>query len=209
MEKIVHEPADITIYLRDKGVVAREKSLIAFEQESGRILAAGTRAAQYAGRVDEGIRMISPLRQGMVDDFQAAAALFCCLLQETWGKKHRFIDHALKRHDVVLCLPLSDGMGQVDKKAWEDVLYQSGAKKTMLFQGPYAELAKPSREAYQICIEIGKAEPERYLEELFMQAVRFADRAGITAADARALFLDVLGADWQGVPRQSLKAQGL
>lgn len=70
-----YEPADIEIYLKEKGMVFKEKSLIAFTRSDGKILAVGKEAEEMAGKEIKGIQVISPLRQGMIADYAAAVGM--------------------------------------------------------------------------------------------------------------------------------------
>lgn len=79
-----YEPADIVIYLQNKGIVLKEKSLMAYERESGKILAVGMEAEKLMGTMSEDIVIESPLRQGMVVDYLVAKKMFDGLLQKAW-----------------------------------------------------------------------------------------------------------------------------
>ena len=74
-----YEPADIVIYLQDKGIVLKEKSLLAYEKESGKILAVGTEVEKLTERMSEDIVIGSPLRQGMVVDYIVAEKMFAII----------------------------------------------------------------------------------------------------------------------------------
>lgn len=82
----MYEPADIEIYLRDKGMVLKEKSLVAFTPSDGKILAFGDEAEEIARKNMEGVQVISPLRQGMVADYSAAVKMFQYMIEKAWGK---------------------------------------------------------------------------------------------------------------------------
>ena len=64
-----YEPADIVIYIQGKGMVLKEKSLVAFYPETGKIEAFGTEAEDIASKNLEGISVVSPLRRGMIWKF--------------------------------------------------------------------------------------------------------------------------------------------
>ena len=122
------EPADVVIHIQGMGTVLREKSLVAYEHESGKILAFGTEAERMFGMEEQGIRVVSPLRQGMVEDYAVAVQLFTCLLQKAVGKR------SWRRPGIAVCVPR--GITPVDKKAMEDALLQAGAKEVVLQEFP-------------------------------------------------------------------------
>ena len=74
MRDMNYEPADIIIYIRDKGIVLQEKSLVAYEEGSGKIIAVGNEAEGLA-EAEKHILVRSPLRRGIVADYFAAAAM--------------------------------------------------------------------------------------------------------------------------------------
>ncbi|MDE6052289.1 MAG: rod shape-determining protein, partial [Lachnospiraceae bacterium] len=64
-----YEPADIEIHLKDKGMVLKEKSLVAFTKSDGKILAIGKEAEEISRKNIEDVQVISPLRRGMIADY--------------------------------------------------------------------------------------------------------------------------------------------
>ena len=114
------ETADIVIYIKGRGVVVKEKSLLAFDTISKKVVATGNDAEDMLRNPQENIEVISPLRRGMIADYTAAVELMRSLLQKAWGKK------PLIKQPVSVCVPKE--ITDVEKKALLDVLYQSGAK---------------------------------------------------------------------------------
>ncbi len=81
-----NEPADIVIYVKGRGIVLREKSLIAIDKEKGKTVAVGNEAEWSNQESENSIAVISPLRQGMVTDFMVAKEMFKGLLQKAQVK---------------------------------------------------------------------------------------------------------------------------
>lgn len=81
------ETADIVIYIKGRGVVVKEKSLLAFDTISKKVVATGNDAEDMLRNPQENIEVISPLRRGMIADYTAAVELMRSLLQKAWGKK--------------------------------------------------------------------------------------------------------------------------
>lgn len=77
-----NEPADIVIYAKDRGIVLREKSLIAIDKEKCKTVAVGNDAEWQEQGQESSIVIISPLRQGMVTDFTVAREMFKGLFQK-------------------------------------------------------------------------------------------------------------------------------
>ena len=105
-----YESADISVYLQDKGLVLKERSLVAFDSVSGKIAAMGTQAEQMT-QVGS-ILVRSPLRQGTVADYEAAVHLFAYVPRKALGRK------PIKKPAVAVCTP--GGMTSVERKALED-----------------------------------------------------------------------------------------
>ena len=166
MEKLIrYEPADIEIHLRQKGMVLQEKSLIAVNKADGKILAVGREAEEKAGKHTEGVQVISPLRQGMIADYSAAVGMFQYMMTKIWGKR------LLRKPDIAVCTP--KGITEVEKKALEDALYQSGAKKLTIYEGALEQLTE-EMEVYDVVISISRKEPERYIAEGISNILKYA-----------------------------------
>lgn len=168
-----YEPADIEIYLKEKGMVFKEKSLIAFTRSDGKILAVGKEAEEMAGKEIKGIQVISPLRQGMIADYAAAVGMLQQMMNKIWGKR------LLRRPHIVVCTPT--GITEVEKKALEDAMYQIGAKEITIHEGVLEECTEEIR-AYDVLISISKNEPEKYISEELVSILKYAGQQGIPAA---------------------------
>lgn len=183
-----YEPADIEIYLKNQGLVCKEKSLIAYQESDGKVLAVGTEAEQIAKQQQNGVVVVSPLRQGMIADYHAAVQMFRMLLERACGKRH------LWKPNIAVGMPLAE-ITEVEKKAVEDMIYQIGSKEVTLFEGDYQTFEREMKEhhqkmfeKYQIFIIITKYEPERYVLEAFSDAVRYARQKGISIERMNELF---------------------
>ena len=73
MSDTKYEPADIEVYIKNKGLVLRERSLIAYQHSDGKILAVGTEAEQKR----DGVVVVSPLRRGMIADYRYRCFVSC------------------------------------------------------------------------------------------------------------------------------------
>ncbi len=174
-----YEPADIIIHVQGKGIVLREKSLMAFQKSDGKILAFGSEAERLAGKDEDNLAVVSPLRQGMVGDFMVAAKLFSLLLTKALGKR------PIRKRAMAVCVP--KGITEVEKKALEDALvFHSGAGEVMITDIPaeqfireFPEKSPREYQKFKIIIGITKEEPERYVEEALRNILAYAGQEKI------------------------------
>lgn len=182
-----YEPADIVIYLQDKGIVLKEKSLMAYERESGKLLAVGAEVERIEGTMLEDIVVESPLRRGIVVDYLAALTMFEAFLQKAWEKK------PLIKPKIAICVP--NGIEMVEKKAIEDIIYQAGAREVFITDIPIEQFIKEMSEKYQkqyhTVIGITKDEPEKYIKEQLTYILKCAKREGVSAKRVKELLLEL------------------
>lgn len=193
MANTKYEPADIEIYLKNQGLVCQEKSLIAYQESDGKILAVGTEAERIAELHQNGVVVESPLRQGMIAHYRAAIQMFRMLLARANGKRH------LWKPNIVVGMPLAQ-ITEVEKKAVEDMILQMGSKEVTLFEGDYQTFEREMKEhhskafeRYQIFIIITKYEPERYILETLSNTVQYAQQKGISKERIKELFGEAQG----------------
>lgn len=129
MEIKNYEPSDIEIHIKDKGIVLREKSLIALSKNDRKILAIGADAEKMALQNIDGVQVFSPLRRGMVADYEASVVMFKYWIRKTWGRDKKMF---LKPRIAVLA---PKDMTEVEKKGLEDCMYQSGGRKVFISEG--------------------------------------------------------------------------
>lgn len=180
-ELINYEPADIEIYLKEKGMVLQDKSLIAFTKSDGKILAVGKEAELVAGKNIADVRVMSPLRQGMIVDYLAAVRMFQYMMTKIWKKRLFYKPY------IAVCT--SKCITEVAKKALEDAWYETGAKEVTVYEGDLERFAEEMKEyhakqyaSYDIFISIFKNEPEKYIAEELSDILKYAVQQGIPAA---------------------------
>ena len=183
MADIKYEPADIVIYIQGKGMVLKEKSLVAFNTIDGKIVAFGTEAEHLVERTAENVRVMSPLRQGMIADYYISVQLFTHLLHKAWGKK------PICKPSIAVCVP--ECSTEVVKKAMEEAIFQIGARNIVVAPIPVEQFAaaivetpeKLPRKCLKCKTMIGitKDDPERYVAEELSQLLQYAGQQGISA----------------------------
>ncbi len=194
---ISYEPADIIIYIQGRGIVLKEKSLIAFRKNDDKIVACGTEAERLAGREGkdmEDIVVMSPLRQGMAAEFPEARALFSYLLGKALGKKPTARRPILGRPTAV-CVP--KGITSVEKKAVEEILIDAGAGEVLISDIPAEEFIRQLPEhpklyhRLKIIVGIAKEEPERYIKERLRGILEYAEQEKISQERIYALLQEM------------------
>lgn len=93
--------ANLLVYLEKKGIIFNEPSVVAFDQESGKIVAAGIDAHRMIGKVHSKISVIKPLKNGVISDMYAAKEL----LTYVFNKVQNITEKELSNSSTVMCCP--------------------------------------------------------------------------------------------------------
>ena len=121
--------ASILVYVKGKGVVLREPSVVAMDKDTGKLLKVGTEAQQMLGRTPGNIVAIRPLREGVISDFDMTERM----LKEFIRKAAAF---RFFKPRVVICVP--SGITEVEERAVIDAGIQAGARRVYLIEEPVA-----------------------------------------------------------------------
>ena len=118
--------ANTLVYMKGKGIVMREPSVVAVDVRTDTVLAVGSHAKDMIGRTPGSIVAVRPLKDGVIADFDITATML----------KH-FIKKAVKstafsRPHIVVCIP--SGVTEVERRAVEDVARQAGASQVELIE---------------------------------------------------------------------------
>ena len=122
--------ASILVYIKGKGVVLKEPSVVAIDRDTNRILAIGEEARLMIGRTPGNIIAIRPLRHGVISDYTVTEKMLKYFINKAVGKK------TLLRPRIAVCIP--SGATEVERKAVEDATYQAGAKEVTIIEEPVA-----------------------------------------------------------------------
>ena len=122
--------ASILVYVRDKGIVINEPSVVAIERDTGKVLAVGEDARQMIGRTPGHIVAIRPLKDGVIADYEVTETMLRYFVNKVCGSQRIF------RPRVVICVP--SGVTSVEKRAVMEATMQAGAKKIHLIEEPMA-----------------------------------------------------------------------
>lgn len=122
--------ASILVYIRGKGVVLKEPSVVAFDRDTNKIKAIGEEARLMLGRTPGNIVAVRPLRQGVISDYTVTEKMMKYFIQKAMGKK------TFRKPRISVCVP--SGVTEVEKKAVEDATYQAGAREVAIIEEPIA-----------------------------------------------------------------------
>jgi rod shape-determining protein MreB and related proteins len=124
--------ASVLVFVKGKGIVLRESSVVAIDTNTGEVKAVGEEARKMLGRTPGYISAIRPLRDGVISDFETTEIML-----------RYFIDKVITRRlsrlfppRIVICVP--SGVTQVEKKAVIDAAKSAGAKETYILEEPIA-----------------------------------------------------------------------
>ena len=123
--------ASILVYIRGKGVVLKEPSVVAYDRDTEQIMAIGEEARLMLGRTPGNIVAVRPLRQGVISDYKTTEKMLKYFIQKAVGKS--FFG---RRPRISVCVP--SGVTDVEKRAVEDATYQAGARDVYIIEEPVA-----------------------------------------------------------------------
>lgn len=122
--------ASILVFIRGRGVVLNEPSVVAIEQQTQKVLAVGAEAQKMLGRTPGNIVAVRPLREGVIADFDITEIMLKHYIAMAGEKKRLF------RPRVVVCIPA--GTTSVEQKAVIEAIARTGARETYLIEEPRA-----------------------------------------------------------------------
>jgi len=122
--------ANTLVYVRGRGVVLNEPSVVAINQTSGGILAVGAEAKKMIGRTPGNIVAIRPLKDGVIADFDTTERMLRYFIQKVHRRRH------LAKPRIVVCVP--SGITGVEQRAVKDAGYAAGARKVYIIEEPMA-----------------------------------------------------------------------
>ena len=123
--------ASILVYVKGKGVVLKEPSVVAYDRDTNRIKAIGEEARLMLGRTPGNIVAIRPLRHGVISDYTITEKMLKYFIQKSVGKSL-----FRRRPRISVCVP--SGVTEVEKKAVEDATYSAGARDVYIIEEPVA-----------------------------------------------------------------------
>lgn len=135
--------ATVLVYIKGKGVILKEPSVVAIDKTNNRVLAVGEEARQMIGRTPGNIVAIRPLREGVISDYDITEKMLKHFIKKACGKRR------VSAPRVMVCVPCE--ATEVEKRAVKDASLNAGAKKVFLIEEPLAaaigaglDITKPS-----------------------------------------------------------------
>ena len=122
--------ASVLVYIKGRGVVLKEPSVVAFDRDTNQIRAIGEQARLMIGRTPGNIVAVRPLRQGVISDYQVTERMLKFFIEKAMGGK------SFRKPRIAVCIP--SGATEVEKKAVEDATYQAGAREVAIIEEPVA-----------------------------------------------------------------------
>lgn len=122
--------ASVLVYVKGKGVVLKEPSVVAFDRDTEVIRAIGEEARMMLGRTPGNIVAVRPLRQGVISDYTVTEKMIKYFVQKAMGKR------LFKKPRISVCVP--SGVTEVEKKAVEEATFAAGAREVHLIEEPVA-----------------------------------------------------------------------
>lgn len=143
--------SNVFIYMRGKGIILKEPSVVAIDRDTRKVLAIGDDAQRMLGRTPSNILAIQPLRQGVISDFELTGTMLRYFMQKVIGKR------LFSRPRAVMSIP--SGVNEIEKRSILSVMFDAGMRRTQLLDKPLAAAigAKlPIDEAYgTMVVDIG------------------------------------------------------
>jgi len=122
--------ANTLVYVRGKGIVLNEPSVVAIQNDTKTVLSVGEDAKKMIGRTPGNIVAIRPMKDGVIADFDVTQSMLKYFIKKAYSRK------TLIQPRVVVCVP--SGVTEVEKRAVEEAALQAGAREAYLIEEPMA-----------------------------------------------------------------------
>ena len=121
--------ASVLVYVKGKGIVLNEPSVVALDKNTGKLLRVGAEAQNMLGRTPGNIVAIRPLRDGVISDYDMTERMLREFI-------HKVSGFSIFKPRVIICVP--SGITEVEERAVVDAGIQAGARKVYLIEEPVA-----------------------------------------------------------------------
>lgn len=122
--------ANTLIFMKGKGIIIREPSVVAVDTRTNSVKSVGREAKSVIGRTPGSITAVRPLKDGVIADFDITTAMLQKFIQKAINKKTIF------KPKIIICIP--SGVTAVEKRAVKEATEQAGAKKVYIIEEPMA-----------------------------------------------------------------------
>lgn len=122
--------ANVLVYIKGKGIVLDEPSVVAINRDTNEIVAVGEEARQMLGRTPSNIVAVKPLRDGVISDYDVTERMLKYFIRKSCGNGRFF------KPRIMVCVP--SGVTEVEKRAVREAAMQAGGKSVFLIEEPVA-----------------------------------------------------------------------
>ncbi|MCR5215006.1 MAG: rod shape-determining protein [Eubacterium sp.] len=123
--------SNVCVYMRDKGIVINQPSVLAYETKEKKIIAVGKKAKRMIGKTGDNIVVEKPIRHGVISEYALAERMV-----------KAFVKNALRKRRIFgrpnICVAVPQGITEVERRAVEDAIARTGAKDVFLLESPIA-----------------------------------------------------------------------
>ncbi len=119
--------ANTLVYLKGKGIIVQEPSVVVINRETGKVEAVGKRAKEMLGKTPDSVLVIKPMRDGVIADFEVAEKMLDFFIKKSKRNRGFFV-----RPRIVIGIPT--GITQVEKRAVKDVVIRTKASEVYLIE---------------------------------------------------------------------------
>jgi len=122
--------ATTLVYVKGRGIILEEPSVVAYEKKDNRVLKVGKEARAMIGRTPRGVYTVRPLQNGVIANFEVTAEMLRYFIKIIF-KRNQFI-----KPSITICVP--SGVTEVEKRAVSEVAYECGSHSVFLIEEPIA-----------------------------------------------------------------------
>ena len=122
--------ANTLIYMKEKGIILNEPSVIAYDKNIGEIIATGQKAKDMYGKTPANIIVVEPVRDGVICDFDMTSEMLQRFIKRSLGER--------KPSGLRVVVGVPSGVTEVEKRAVEEVVRQMGAREVYILDEPTA-----------------------------------------------------------------------
>ena len=123
--------SNTVVYIKDKGVVVNQPSVVAYEVRGKKVIAVGNKAKKMLGKTPEEIEVVRPIRKGVISDYTLTERMLKAYVRNAMQQRRIF-----GRPTICVCVP--SGITEVEKRAVQDAVYRTGAKQVYIIEEPFA-----------------------------------------------------------------------
>src|ERR1700684_818269 len=123
--------ANTLVYVRGRGIVLNEPSVVALNTNTGQVVAVGIEAKRMIGRIPGNIVAVRPLKDGVIADFDVTERMLRYFIQKVHRRRH------LAKPRIVVAVP--SGITGVEQSAVKEAGHQAGARRGYIIEAPLGE----------------------------------------------------------------------